>query len=227
MILTLEDKIERFADVYSFFFKSGNPLAWQAGQFMYFTIEHENPDDRGVSRYFSLSSAPHEEIIMITTRFFGESSSTFKKALLKLQKGAEITASQPQGEFVINNLDESYVLIAGGIGITPFRSILLDLDYRKKLNDIEVYLLYSNRTDKIVFKENFDILANKNHKFKVRYIISPEVCNVDLIKTVVPNFSQINYYISGPIGMVLSVEDGLILEKLPESRLRLDYFPGY
>jgi ferredoxin-NADP reductase len=227
MILTLYDKIERFSDVYSFYFKPQNPVIWQAGQFMSFTLPHENTDDRGISRYFSIASAPHEEIIMVTTKFFGDKSSSFKKALLKLQKGVTVTAFPPQGEFVINDFTKSYVLIAGGIGITPFRSILLDLNYNKKLNDMEVYLLYGNRNNEIVFKDNFDILANENHKFKVRYIINPEVCNVELVKVAIPFFKQRIYYISGPIGMVKSVEEGLVTEEIPESQLKQDYFPGY
>lgn len=227
MILTLINRVELFSGVYSFYFKPQNSLTWQAGQFMRFTINHDNPDDRGISRYFSISSAPHEKIIMITTRFFVEKSSTFKKALMKLQKGSKITAFAPQGEFVINNFNESYVLVAGGIGATPFRSILLDLNFRKKLNDMEIYLLYSNSSSEIVFKDDFDMCANENRKFKVRYIIKPEVCNIDLIKVAISDFRKRNYYISGPPGMVKSIEEELILEEIPKSQLKQDYFPGY
>ena len=147
MILTLTDKIQRSSDCFSFLFKPEKPVTWKAGQFMQFTIQHENPDDRGISRFFSISSAPYEENIMITTRISAEKSSTFKKALTGLEKNGIISAMPPQGEFTVEDFSKSIVFIAGGIGITPVRSILLDLDYKMDLPGIPVYLLYSNRNN--------------------------------------------------------------------------------
>ena len=152
MNLILINKVSRSSDVISFYFKPQSPITWEAGQFMYFTLSHSNPDDRGISRYFTISSAPYEENIMITTRFVSEGSSSFKNALLNMEIGQNISALPPKGEFVIGDLLKSYVLIAGGIGITPFRSILLDLNYRKKLQSTGIYLLYSNRNNEIIFK---------------------------------------------------------------------------
>ncbi len=227
MNLMLINKVSRSSDVISFYFKPQSPITWEAGQFMYFTLSHSNPDDRGISRYFTISSAPFEENIMITTRFVSEGSSSFKNALLSLEIGQDISALPPKGEFVIGDLSKSYVLIAGGIGITPFRSILLDLNYRKKLQSIEIYLLYSNRNNEIVFKGEFDNLAKENLNFKLRYIISPEICNADLIRSTITDYTEKIYYISGPVNMVKAIEDILTSIGLTEDKVKQDYFPGY
>jgi ferredoxin-NADP reductase len=227
MNLILINKVSRSSDVISFYFKPQSPITWEAGQFMYFTLSHSNPDDRGISRYFTISSAPYEENIMITTRFVSEGSSSFKNALLNLEIGQNISALPPKGEFVIGDLSKSYVLIAGGIGITPFRSILLDLNYRKKLQSIEIYLLYSNRNNEIIFKGKFDNLAKENLNFKLRYIISPEICNADLIRNTITDYTEKIYYISGPVNMVKAIEDILTSIGLTEDKVKQDYFPGY
>src|SRR4030066_1062256 len=151
MILTLFNKVPGTSDVTSFYFKPHVAVKWTAGQYMQFTLPHDNPDDRGTSRFFTISSAPFEENIMITTRFAGDASSTFKKVLLKMEIGQNIYALMPQGEFLIKDFAKSYVFIAGGIGITPFRSIIFDLDFNKQLRNMDIFLLYSNRNNDIAF----------------------------------------------------------------------------
>lgn len=194
---------------------------------MSFTLPHDNPDDRGINRYFTIASAPHEGRIMITTRMAQEHPSTFKKALMSMEKGREITALLPQGKFTIDDYSKSYVFFAGGIGITPFRSILVDLDYTKNIKEMEIFLLYTNRSSDIVFKDELDLLASRNDSFKVRYVISPEVYNIEMLKAVIPDYMDKTYYISGPPGMVKSIEESLSAENIDDSRINSDFFPGY
>ncbi|MBM3704993.1 MAG: FAD-dependent oxidoreductase [Actinobacteria bacterium] len=227
MILTLIEKIQRSSDCFSFLFKPEGPVSWKAGQFMQFILEHENPDDRGTRRFFSISSAPFEANIMITTRFAGEKSSTFKKALAGLEKNDTIAALPPQGEFIVEDFSKSIVFVAGGIGITPVRSIILDLDHKKELSGMQIYLLYSNKNSEILFKDEFDLIASTSSSFKVRYIIDPEKCSIELLKVAVPYFSEKTYYISGPPGMVKAIEEGLLKESISRDNIKLDYFPGY
>lgn len=227
MILTLFDKVSRTADVTSFYFKPGNPIKWEAGQYLQYTLPHDNPDDRGVVRFFTISSAPFEEDIMLTTRFAGDASSTFKKALFKMEIGQTISASIPQGEFVIKDFLKSYVLIAGGIGITSYRSILLDLGINGQLKDMDILLVYCNKDYDIVFKEELENLVLKNPLLKIRYVINPERCNIELIRSIVPGFKEKIYYLSGPIGMVESIEVELRNEGIGDEGIKEDYFPGY
>ena len=227
MILTFYERIQNTPDCFSFYFNPETPVTWKAGQYATFIIPHDNPDDRGINRFFTIASSPHEGFIMVTTRYSGESSSTFKKAMMSLEKGKSITLLGPQGEFIIEDYSKSYALIAGGIGITPFRSILHDLEHNKKIKDMEIFLIYSSRNNDIVFKDDFDLFAANYSSFKVRYVISPEVCNAALISVAIPFFKERTYYISGPKGMVKAIEDGLILEGIVNEQLNMDYFPGY
>jgi ferredoxin-NADP reductase len=227
MILTLKEKIVRSSDCTSFCFVPESKIGWRAGQYMQFTLPHQNPDERGVNRFFTISSAPHEGFVMITTRFAFDKSSTFKKALFSLEKGSSISALLPRGEFVVNDYAGDYVFIAGGIGITPFRSIILDLEYKKELDKGSIYLLYSNRNQEIVFQDELDRIAVNFSKFKVRYIISPEICDIALIKIAVPDYREKIYYLSGPPGLVKSIEEGLVADGFEQTAINLDYFPGY
>src|SRR5450755_522220 len=91
MKLTLRTTKQEASDIFSFIFTPERPLRWQAGQYLHYVLNHPKPDDRGVERYFSIASAPHEKKVMLTTRFAPKGSS-FKKALRKLRPGDAIEA---------------------------------------------------------------------------------------------------------------------------------------
>ena len=227
MFLNFIEKVQNTADCFSFFFDSTETVTFKAGQHMNFTLPHDNPDDRGINRYFTIASAPNEGLIMITTRMAQEHPSTFKNALMNMERSREITALPPQGKFIIEDYSKSYVFFAGGIGITPFRSILVDLDYNEKIKEMKILLLYTNRSNDIVFKDELDLLASRNASFKVRYVISPEVYNVEMLKAIIPNYLDKAYYISGPPGMVKSIGESLAAENIAGSQIKRDFFPGY
>jgi glycine betaine catabolism B len=129
MKITLTATKQEANDTFSFIFAPEQPLQWKAGQLLRYVLNHPNADDRGVERFFSIASAPHEKHVMLTTRFAPKSSS-FLKALKNLRPGDAIEAHDLEGDFVVDDAEKTFVFIAGGIGITPFRAILLDLDYR-------------------------------------------------------------------------------------------------
>ena len=79
MRLILEEKYHEIADVWVFRFRPETPMQWSPGQFMRFEIPHDKPDAKGIERWFTISSAPYEGVIQITTRI---SSSTLKQALI-------------------------------------------------------------------------------------------------------------------------------------------------
>jgi len=124
--------------------RSSAPLKWQAGQFLHYSLPHPAADDRGITRYFTIASAPFEGHVMLTTRSAAERSSSFKRALRQLPVGAAVDVGEPDGDFVVGDPGDEHVLIAGGIGVTPFRAILLDLDHREL--PINATLLYANRS---------------------------------------------------------------------------------
>lgn len=223
--LTLMDRVQNASDVFSFIFMPEHPVRWKAGQFMYFTIPHDNADSRGISRYFTISSAPYEKNIMITTRLIRDGGSSFKKALFNLSPGDMLEASNPKGNLVVEDFERSYVLIAGGIGITPFRSIVLDLNHKGKLKN--VILLYANSNEEVVFKDEFDKISKENQDFKVHYVISPQHIDSSTIKQNVPDCTNWIYMIAGPMGMVKAIEEILLGIGIDRKDVKKDFFPGY
>ena len=142
MKLTLVAKRYETADVMSFIFKSDAPLTWQAGQFLSYTVPHPDSDDRGITRYFTIASAPFEGHVMLTTRFASGRSSSFKRALRQLPAGAAVEVGEPDGDFVLDDPSGEHILIAGGIGITPILPMLA----RAEADGATWTLLYGGRT---------------------------------------------------------------------------------
>lgn len=224
MKVTLKDKRQEVAGVVSFILEPDEETSWQAGQFMRYQIPDEIPDNRGVSRFFTISSAPFEKNLMITTRF-AEKGSSFKKDLQSLKIGDQIEASGPSGAFIVDDPNREYVFIAGGIGITPYRSILLDLDHNQK--PINVTLLYANRDENIVFKDELEGLKEKNPKLKIKYFIDPEKIDEEAIRSSVDSLQSTVFYFSGPQPMVEALVDLAKQTGVPEEHIKTDYFPGY
>jgi hypothetical protein len=119
MNVILAAKRPEARDVTSFMFRSASPMKWQAGQFLQYSLpDTQGADERGMTRYFTIASAPFEGQIMLTTRFASERSSTFKRALQHLPVGAAVVVGEPDGDFVVADPANKHVFIAGGIGIT-------------------------------------------------------------------------------------------------------------
>ena len=109
----------------TFYFKTESPLDYTAGQYIQLSLPHEHEDDRGAKRWFTLSSSPTDALISITTRFNKEHSSTFKETLFALTPGTEVNFTGPMGDFVLpKQIDKPLVFVAGGIGVTPFHSMM-------------------------------------------------------------------------------------------------------
>jgi ferredoxin-NADP reductase/nitrite reductase/ring-hydroxylating ferredoxin subunit len=212
-------------DVVSFLFRSEAPLPWQAGQFLRYRLPHSDPDARGITRYFTIASAPFEGHIMLTTRFAGDRSSTFKRALRELRIGAAVEVNRPAGDFTLSDPDRPHVLIAGGIGITPFRAMLLDLDHRGR--PVNATLLYAHRTTDVVYQGELDALRRRHPSLVVRHVVSPEHITKDVIRAVAPDPASPVFYVSGPEPFVQAVEGMLAGLGVPDASIKRDYFPGY
>ncbi len=225
MELTLIDKKQETLSTVSFFFKSPSPILWTPGQFLIYTLNHKNPDVRGKMRFFTISSAPFEDHIAITTKIDEKAPSSFKNALNKMKPGEKILAKGPDGNFILEDLFAEYVFIAGGIGITPFKSIILALANDK--SPVKITLLYANKNKDVLFKNEFDEIAKSNPNFKINYFISQEHVNESSIKKLIPDIKKPLYYISGPNNMVEDLLDLLKGLGVEEKKIKLDYFHGY
>lgn len=225
MELTLREIRRETTDCSSFIFEPQRPLTWQAGQYFKYTLPHTDPDDRGDSRYFSISSAPQEGRVMLTTRFADRRSSSFKRALRNLKPGDVIVADELDGDFVLNDPRRDYIFVAGGIGITPFRAILLDLDQRDE--PIHVSLLYANRNDEFPFKAELQHLREKHARLHIEYFVRPTRIDEEVIRQYQERLRDPLIYVSGPEPMVEAFDKMLAQMGIPESKIKNDFFPGY
>jgi ferredoxin-NADP reductase len=224
MKLTLQEVKPETGDIKTFIFKPHHAVHPLPGQYLYYSLPHPNPDDRETNRYFTNSSAPFEGHVSITTRI-SDQGSTFKKALVQLKPGDTIEAEEPDGDFILDSPEKPSVFIAGGIGITPFRSIILDLDHKNA--PINVTLLYGYRNDDVLFKQLFDEIASRHPEFKVHYVIEPERITPDLIKEKIGDIKTPTFYVSGPEPMVEAFEKQLTEMGVPDNHQKQDFFPGY
>ncbi len=210
--------------VYTFTLQPDQAISWQAGQYLRYHLTHSSPDERGENRFFTISSAPYEKFLQITTRI-NSTSSSFKKKLLMLQKGDTFEAFGPNGTFTLEDPANHYVFIAGGIGITPFRSIIQDLDHRKL--PINITLLYANRNEEIVFQKELAEIATRHPEFTIQYFIGENQLDINSLQSLTSIPHPPNFYISGPEQMMKHYIQMLQTLGISEENIKHDYFPGY
>jgi ferredoxin-NADP reductase len=224
MKLTLIEKKEEVPGVTSFIFEPEEALTWKAGQYLHYVLHHEPTDDRGSDRWFTVASAPFEKKVMITTRLAAEKGSSFKKELAGLEIGASIEISAVEGDFTLAP-ERECVFIAGGIGITPFHSILKQADHAGEKPKIKLF--YSNRDENVPFRQEIETFAKNNPNLLVHFISAPKRIDEPTIREFVPDLQSPLFYVSGPEPMVKSLADVLESMGVPKNNIKLDDFPGY
>jgi ferredoxin-NADP reductase len=231
--LRLLERREEAEDVVSFHFSPDRPIDFVAGQYLHYSLPHEPVDERGNDRYFTIASAPSELSIMLATRI-PEGGSSFKQRLARLEPGDVIRASDPGGRFVYVAGERQLVFIAAGIGVTPLRSMLIELI--ETVPEVEITLLYANRTPDIAFKPLFDALVQVHPNFRVVYIVSQPTAewdgatgriDADFIAREVTDLTTPLFYVSGPQPMVKTLAQTLTDLGVPRNRVKREQFPGY
>ena len=174
---------------------------------------------------YSISSSPSEDIIAIT---FRAGISEFKRALHKVQPGDRLFISQYGNDYNFQlNRHRSSVLIAGGVGIAPFRSMLKEMVDHHDRN--QVTLIYLNQHDDFLFKMELDQWATQLPSLSIRYINTKDSNRKKregLIQSFINDINQ-NFYISGPPAMVEANEHLLIDIGVHVRNIRIDSFGGY
>lgn len=171
MKLVLVNKKDESGKVKSFYFQPDQKFKFKAGQYIYLDLSPlKYHDPKGPIRQFTVSSSPTDKHIRITTNISG---SGFKKTLDDLNTGQEVLIKGPLGHFYFDNESKkikSHVFIAGGIGITPFISIIENVHKLKLKN--KIYLIYSNSGSNFIFQDDLEKITKKNSSIKIRFIDS-------------------------------------------------------
>lgn len=220
--LTFKRKIKEANGIESFVFSGKNNLKYRAGQYMEWTIENHKTDSRGNRRYLTISSSPTEKDLMVSLKVPPKASS-FKQQLERLQSGQTILASQISGTFTLPKSEkQKLAFLAGGIGITPFRSMIkYTVDFEQQR---DIQLLYSaTYQNEFAFKDLFE----EAKAFGVETTYATELVDKDKIQEQIPDYQERIFYISGPYGFVNAMEINLLSLGLPQNQIKTDYFPGY
>ncbi len=219
-------------NVQTFWFKPEKKFDYTAGQFIEMFLPHDNPDERGIKHWFTLSSSPTDDLISITTKNFGDKASTFKKTLFSLKPGTEIKIVEPMGDFVLpKDASIPLVFVAGGIGLTPYHSIIKYLTDKSERRQIQMLLAFNEARD-IIFEDFF-----RNYTPDVKIIVSHpdekwtgevgQLSAEKIFELTGGNSDEKKIYVSGPEPMVEALEKDLHEHDVKTSQLVLDFFPGY
>ncbi|MDP3935342.1 MAG: FAD-binding oxidoreductase [Candidatus Giovannonibacteria bacterium] len=223
LVLKLKEKKKIANETYDFLFSAERKLNFKPGQYLEWTLGHRRSDNRGVRRYFTIASSPTEKGVRLGVKFY-ENASTFKKSLGALEIGDEITASQLAGDFVLpKNKNRKLAFLAGGIGITPFRSIIKYLLDKNEKRD--VILIYANKNaEDAVYN---DIWNEAREKLGIKVVCQTGFITKEMIIREIPDFKERFFYISGPRAMVTAFEKALKNISVKRSQIKTDFFPGY
>lgn len=204
------------------------------GQYGGFTLVNPSESDpKGNTRRFSLLSAPEEEDIVIATRL---QASTFKKQLANMRQGDTIKFAGPTGGFTLHeDQNTPAVMIAGGIGIAPFYSMVKTQAANPTHRSIQLF--YGNQSkEEAPFLAELSALTQKNPAFQLIPVLTaaPESWHGEigfishtLIKKYVPDIHSPIYYICGSPAMVAALHESLLEMGIDETRIRIEDFPGY
>ena len=218
MKLKLINKKEEGEGIWSFGFERPAKFDYKPGQYIYITLPKLNySDSRGATRHFTLSSSPTETELTITTIIRPESG--FKKTLLETPINTELEADGPQGEFFLDKATNTpQVFLAGGIGITPFYSMIkfqIDNHFHTPLT-----LIYSAKTaDRLVFKNDFDTWTKSG-------LLSWQGLTEQINETFLSKYdlTKSEVWVCGPPAMVTDVEK---MAKGLAKRVYSEKFTGY
>ena len=233
----LIDRTEVADGTLAFAFERPAGFEFTAGQ--YLTITLPDPlynDEKGNSRTFSIASPPQDAgRLVIATRMTG---SALKRSLAEAPLGTPVSIFGPAGDFTLGPTPTPVIFIAGGIGITPFRSMVLDAAARGLPNLIT--LIYSNRTpDGAPFHEELARLAKTHAAFRyVPTMVEADkwaqpwtgerrFVNADFLHDHVVDMTAPIFYLAGPPGLVVAATKTVLEAGVDPARVLSEEFSGY
>lgn len=233
MKIKLIEKRDEAAGIKSFFWEPEKKVEYIPGQYFYFTQSSlKYPDPRGTTRHFTLSSSPTEGTVLRNTTKI-RSDSGYKKSLEELPIGTVIEGEGPNGTFFLEENDPNpEIFIAGGIGITPFRSMIKYVADKNLTN--QIYLLYSCTNDAdFAFKKELTEIIGAHPNVHVEFFVSSKMGHLDeakitgIVKKWGLDFTKPSWWLCGPPEMVDALEQVLSKLQIPLGKVKVEKFTGY
>lgn len=221
-------------NTFIFSFEKPEGFTFIPGQYAGFTlINPPETDDGGITRRFSLLSSPNDNVISFATRIL---HSAYKRVLKDLPIGSEIKLAGPTGQFILHdNPAVPAVFIAGGIGVTPFYTMIEHETALKSLRDMTLF--YGNQSHHSApFLNELNAMQKNNPRF--RFIPTLEkpnptwqgetgLINESLIRRNLANLDLPIFYICGSPAMVAALHQTLLHAGISEDKIKVEEFPGY
>jgi ferredoxin-NADP reductase len=212
-------------------------FVFKPGQFIEVTLLNPpETDAEGNSRAFSIASAPREDFLLVATRL---RDSAFKRVLSHTSQGTQIKIDGPFGDLRLHNdSSRAAVMLCGGIGVTPFRSIILNATQNKLPHHL--FLFYSNRRpEDAPFLEELQALEKQNPNFKLiacmtgmeksrqRWDGEREKIGREILEKHLGGLPSAIYYVTGPPGFVAGMRAMLADSGIDDDNVRTEEFGGY
>ena len=213
----------------------GEDVEFRPGQ--YFWVDLVDPpydDDKGTRRHISVVTSPTERgVLGLATRL---RDSAFKRSLEELPVGAPVEVEPPKGKFVLpEDTSRPYVFVAGGIGITVFRSMLRYIEDLRLPYDVT--LLYSNRNaEETAFLEELEEYERRNQRFRLVFTMTDDPgwpgetrrFDAAFFRDVVGGLlGEATFMVAGPPNFADAMKDALAEAGVDDDRLLADSYSGY
>lgn len=208
-------------DYYVIKFDFPKEMNWDAGEHGLFTIPDKKINGKPF-RLFSVASDPSENKLMIATHA-NEPISSFKQTLFSLAEGDTVNMLGPFGWYKVKDTTSPIVMIAAGIGITPNRAMIKQLEHDTRR---EVFLVYSS-SDTHLFKEEIDAIAAENPNFHPFYTKNREETRMSYLKLAETLGNDAKYYIAGKPKSVFDISKRLRNSGISFTHIVFDPYLGY
>jgi len=241
LMATYKIKLKRREEVAegtsAIYFEKPEGFQYKAGQFLRFTtVEPPETDAAGDSRTFSIASAPHEPELMIATRM---RDTAFKRVIKNMPLDSELEIKGAYGRMTLHDDPaRPAVFLTGGIGITPFRGIVLEAAHNGLAH--RLHLFYSNRrTEDAAFLNELAELEKTNNNYRFIPTMTSDAGSnqswtgetgyIDsaMLNRYMEDLKLPVYYIAGPQGLVAAIRTTLIDAGVSEADISAEEFAGY
>jgi ferredoxin-NADP reductase len=228
-------EVQKISDrVHNYIFQPERRFKFLPGQYMEWTLASVPYDNRGNRRTFTIASSPTESEVHLGVKFY-EPASMYKAELESLQPGDVVYASQLAGNFTLKGSEnKKLAFVAGGIGITPFRSMVKYLTDTNASADVVLLYVVSDPAEFAYVKEfkeavkvgvkTIPIVTSPD--YKAPGVVSAKVSPAT-IRQLVPDYAERKFYISGPNAMVDATKERLHELGVTNKHIVTDHFSGY